>query len=106
MNTWTQQIPANSSESLHLDGGVSGSSIIASDTGPQDHSLCQTGCLVSGPFLFLSGALMGALEVIVGYLISWLSVYCSFQPWSTQEAASGTWALHTSVKASLVFQGV
>ena len=49
---------------------------------------------------------MGALEVIVGYLISWLSVYCSFQPWSTQEAASGTWALHTSVKASLVFQGV
>lgn len=81
MNTWTQQIPANSSESLHIDGGggvVSGSIIIALDTGLQVQPLCQTGCLVSDSFL--SGALMGALEVIVGYLSSWLSVCCSFQP--------------------------
>lgn len=82
--------------------------MIALDTGPEDQvqSLCQTGRLVSAAFLFLSGTLMGALEAIVGYRSSWLSVCCSFQPWSTQKGASGAWALHTSMKAFLVFQGV
>lgn len=82
--------------------------MVALDTGPQDQiqSLCQTGCRVSGPFLFLTGALMG------GHLGSNCGpsapgcVHCSFQPWSIQEAALGAWALSSSVKAALVFQGV
>lgn len=81
--------------------------MIALDTGSEDQvqSLSDR-LLVSGPFRFLLGALMGALEVTVGSLSSWLCGCCSLQPWSTQEAVSRAWALHTLVKASLVFQGV